>query len=198
MGIDISHLTPQKPSKFYWWRRFKYRKLLSSKSGILNRIQNGDFELSDYYIQSKYELEIHDKEIEKYKPLLSNPKTREGAQEKINDLEKIKFSRYNRLTKDFIDDETWILNEFRDSIIKSHKFELSNIKNYLEHNVEGYENIPSGVVGINKAYDYIMDAVLERAFKEDIQTTEEFFKLYCNVVVNYQPWSRMRNIFKYL
>ena len=196
--VDISHLTPQKPNRFYWWRRFKYRILLPNKAGVISRIRNGDFELSDYYIQSKYELELADKEINKLKPLLNSSKTKEGAQEKINNLEKMKFVRYNKLTKDFVDDETWILEEFRNYIIKLYKFELNNVRNHLEHNVEGYENIPSGVIGINRAYDYVMDLVLERALKEDTQTTEEFFRLYCNVIVNFQPWNKIKNIFKYM
>ncbi len=183
--VNISHLKPQSYSPFYWWRRFQCRKTLPTNSSFLDKSRHGDYELSDYYVQLKYELELAEEKKSSLKNQLNDYKTREGAKEKINEIEKMKYIRYNRLMKDFVEDEEYLLGEFRHNIIKLFKKEFTQIKEYLEQTIPGYENIPNGKQGIIIAYEFILNKVVERSLKEDCSTTEDFFRLYCNTLTNF-------------
>ena len=52
---------PKKPSgrkalPFYWYRRFKAHKPLPYKASLLDKIENGDFEYSEFFQQADWEL----------------------------------------------------------------------------------------------------------------------------------------------
>ena len=52
---------PKKPSgrkalPFYWYRRFKTHKSLPYKARLLDKIENGDFEYSEFFQQADWEL----------------------------------------------------------------------------------------------------------------------------------------------
>ena len=52
---------PKKPSgrralPFYWWRRFRTHKNLPYKARLLDKIENGDFEYSEFFQQADWEL----------------------------------------------------------------------------------------------------------------------------------------------
>ena len=97
-------------NKFYWWRRFQPRQTLTKLHRLEQRVPNGDFEVSDYYWQLRYE-DLLEKEA------LVN----EISPDKQHEIRSLYGERKRRLTKDYEADETKILedmyrafwNEFR-------------------------------------------------------------------------------------
>ena len=87
-------------NKFYWWRRFQPRQTLHPYRRLDERIPNGDFEVSDYYWQLKYE-DVLEKEA------LAN----EINPDKKHEIRCMFGERRRRLTKDYEADEAKILDE---------------------------------------------------------------------------------------
>jgi len=86
--------------RWYWWRRFQPRQTLHPYRRLEERIPNGDFEVSDYYWQLKYENVLE-------KEALAN----EVSPDKQHEIRCLYSERKRRLTKDYEADETKILNE---------------------------------------------------------------------------------------
>lgn len=100
----ISSFTPTKYNQFYWWRRFKSREILHPLKPLYDKIKNGDYEVSDYFYQAKYELESMEEE-------LSNVKNPEDRHEKRG----LWMERYRRLNEDYAKDEENIMkNLYKD------------------------------------------------------------------------------------
>ena len=59
-------------NKFYWWRRYPKRKKLQPKDAhklkpfILQQVEHGDFDESDYKRQAEEELKTRDKELKAF------------------------------------------------------------------------------------------------------------------------------------
>jgi len=102
----ISKLTPTRYNQFYWWRRFKMRETLHPYKPLYDKIKNGDYDVSDYFYQTKYELELMEEELSKIK----NP---EDQHEKRG----LCMERYRRLNEDYAKDEANIMK----SLIKDFK-----------------------------------------------------------------------------
>ena len=92
---EISKLQPLKYNQFYWWRKFKEKSPLSSKSAVHARIDNGDFDFSSYYWQSQHTLI----EMEEKTGHITDPEKRHEAQS-------IYRERWRRLITDYEKDET--------------------------------------------------------------------------------------------
>ena len=63
---------PKKPSgrkalPFYWYRRFKAHKSLPYKARLLDKIENGDFEYSEFFQQADWELHWMKEEQKEFK-----------------------------------------------------------------------------------------------------------------------------------
>lgn len=86
--------------RWYWWRRFQPRQTLHHYRRLDERIPNGDFEVSDYYWQLKYE-DVLEKEA------LAN----EISPDKQHEIRCLYAERKRRLAKDYEADETKILTE---------------------------------------------------------------------------------------
>jgi hypothetical protein len=87
-------------NKFYWWRRFQPRQTLHKYNRLDERIPNGDFEVSDYYWQLKYEDVLEQEAIAKE----INP-------DKKHEIRCMFGERRRRLSKDYEADEAKILDE---------------------------------------------------------------------------------------
>jgi len=98
----IATFTPIKYNQFYWWRRFKVRETLHPLKPLYYKIKNGDYEMSDYFYQAKYELELLDKKLIN----INNIKERHEATG-------LSMERYRRLMDDFVKDEDKIIKTLR-------------------------------------------------------------------------------------
>ena len=96
----ISTFTPSKYNQFYWWRRFKMRETLHPYKPLYDKIKNGDYDVSDYFYQAQYELELMEEELSK----LKNP-------EEQHERRGLFMERYRRLNEDFAKDEANIMKD---------------------------------------------------------------------------------------
>lgn len=87
-------------NKFYWWRRFQPRQTLTKLHRLEQRVPNGDFEVSDYYWQLRYE-DVLEQEA------LAN----EISPDKQHEIRSLYGERKRRLTKDYEADEAKILED---------------------------------------------------------------------------------------
>lgn len=99
-------------STFNWWRRNPKRKVLPKSSSLIERINNGDFEVSQYFEEADTEmntlLKLKKKEEDRGKQL--GLKTETIRQNVFNATDEYQ-RRYNRLIKDAHKDEDRILKE---------------------------------------------------------------------------------------
>jgi hypothetical protein len=95
---------------FNWWRRTNKKKRLSKKAPLIDKIKHGDFELSQYLSEAENELslmnDVIDQEIENgRKNDLRYLTVQDNIRSKCDQYHR----RYNRLMKDFIEDEDRII-----------------------------------------------------------------------------------------
>ena len=96
----ISTFTPNRYNKFYWWRRFKMRETLHPYKPLYDKIKNGDYEVSDYFYQAKYELELMEEKLSS----IRNP-------EEQHEQRGLYMERYRRLNEDYAKDEANIMKD---------------------------------------------------------------------------------------
>lgn len=115
-------------STFNWWRRNPKRKVLPKTSSLIDRINHGDFEVSQYFNEADREMKtlLRLKQIEEEKGERMGLKAETIRQNVFNATDEYQ-RRYNRLIKDAIEDENRILHELKVSFEK----EFSNIPEYL-------------------------------------------------------------------
>jgi hypothetical protein len=94
----ISTFTPTKYNQFYWWRRFKMRETLHAYTPLYDKIKNGDYDVSDYFYQAKYELELMEEKLAEIKNTEDKHEQRGLCME-----------RYRRLNEDYAKDEANIM-----------------------------------------------------------------------------------------
>jgi len=94
----IATFTPVKYNQFYWWRRFKSRETLHPLKPLYDKIKNGDYEMSDYYYQAKYELELMEEKT-------AGITDAEARHEAIG----LSMERHRRLMNDYEKDEEKIM-----------------------------------------------------------------------------------------
>lgn len=98
----IATFTPVKYNQFYWWRRFKMRETLHPRKPLYDKIKNGDYDVSDYFYQAKYELELLDEKLVG----INDVKARHEATG-------LSMERYRRLVNDYEKDETKIMQQLK-------------------------------------------------------------------------------------
>lgn len=96
----ISTFQKKNYDRWYWWRRFQPRQTLHKYNRLDQRIPNGDFEVSDYYWQIKYEDVLEQEAI-----------ANEINPDKKHEIRCMFGERRRRLTKDYEADEAKILDE---------------------------------------------------------------------------------------
>jgi len=107
--------------KFNWWRRFKKKRPLTrkqafkGKSFLLQQIEHGDYDYSDYRRQALLELEWCKNEQEKIAAKwLGGPLS---LQDKLDQVYRKYIKRYNRLMEDHDNLETKLLFSLKESLI---------------------------------------------------------------------------------
>ena len=98
----IASFTPVKYNQFYWWRRFKMRETLHPLKPLYDKIKNGDYEMSDYFYQAKYELELMEEKLVDIKDVKAR-----------HEATGLSMERYRRLMDDFEKDEDKIIKALR-------------------------------------------------------------------------------------
>ena len=104
---EIKKLQPLNYNRFMWWRRYTSKSQpLNKNSELLSKIQNGDYEFSQYYWQAKYtELEINEIYDKCYPDFsrFNEENAINGARRKRlwDDFEKEENGRLNQIIKDF-------------------------------------------------------------------------------------------------
>ena len=107
--------------KFNWWHRFKKKKPLSKKdafrgkSFLLQQIEHGDFDFSDYRRQALYELELCEQEKTKVKSTWVASEL--ALNEKLTEIDRKYNKRYKLLMQDYDDEETRLLSELKRRLI---------------------------------------------------------------------------------
>ena len=104
---------------FNWWRRNKKRRTLKKTAPLLLRIENGDFELSQYWDEANLELDTKRRltEFEEERGKRLRLKYESIRQNVFNATDQYQ-RRYNRLFKDFTEDEDRMLDDLRESLRK--------------------------------------------------------------------------------
>ena len=108
-------------SKYNWWRRHKKKsplkrsEALKGKSFLLQQIEHGDYDPSDYANQAKHERVLCKQEqaetVKKWKGGV------ESLDEKLLDIERKYAKRYNKLMEDYNQEESRLLLELRNNLI---------------------------------------------------------------------------------
>ena len=108
-------------SKFNWWRRYKKKAPLQrkdafkGKSFLLQQIEHGDFDPSDYlrqaYLEKEYMAKEQDKVSKNWKA------SQESLREKLREITMKYNKRYNKLMEDFHQEEFRLLKKLREKLV---------------------------------------------------------------------------------
>ena len=117
----ISSFTPTRYNQFYWWRRFKMRETLHPYKPLYDKIKNGDYEVSDYFYQAKYELELMEEKLSSIK----NPEDR-------HEQRGLWMERYRRLMNDYEKDEVNIMKNLIKDFKTTFRVTEEELYSYME------------------------------------------------------------------
>ena len=117
----IATFTPVKYNQFYWWRRFKMRETLHPLKPLYDKIKNGDYDVSDYFYQAKYELEL----MEEKTAGIVNPAERHEAMG-------LSMERYRRLISDYEKDEAKIMQQLKKDFKTVFQVSEEELYRYME------------------------------------------------------------------
>lgn len=114
-------------SKFNWWRRTKKKSKLQRKdafkgrSFLLQQIENGDYDYSDYRRQALQELDYCKKE----QAQITNTwkASAQSLQVKLDEVERKYIKRYNKLMEDFQKEEQNLLVALKADLTKEFKID---------------------------------------------------------------------------
>ena len=111
-------------NKFWWWRRFQPRQTLTKLHRLEQRVPNGDFEVSDYYWQLRYEDVLEQEAI-----------ANELNPDKKHEIRCMFGERRRRLSKDYEADEAKILDE----MYKAFKNELGLNRDQIDDEMLNFD-----------------------------------------------------------
>ena len=120
---------PKKPTgrramPFYWWRRFRSHKCLPYKASLLSKIENGDFDFTEFYQQAKWELHWMKEEQDEFRKNYQSRDPEAYKQDnRYTDIELRYRKRHNKLIEDAMNEENDSLSRLRDELSK--KFKMS-------------------------------------------------------------------------
>lgn len=123
-------------SRFNWWRRSKKKaplqkkEALQGRSFLLQQIEHGDFDPSDYRRQAKHELHLLKQEQNKLiKSWIAGP---ESLKHKLDEVERKYIKRYNKLMEDDFEEERRLLRNLREGLIKEFEVDCWNESLYTD------------------------------------------------------------------
>jgi hypothetical protein len=117
----VESFIPTKYNQFYWWRRFKMRETLHPYKPLYDKIINGDYDVSDYFYQAQYELELMEEKLSTIKNI-----------EDTHEQRGLCMERYRRLNEDYAKDEAKIMESLRKDFKITFKVTNDELDNYME------------------------------------------------------------------
>ncbi len=97
---------------------------LQGRSFLLQQIEHGDFDPSDYRRQAKHELHLLKQEQNKLiKSWIAGP---ESLKHKLDEVERKYIKRYNKLMEDDFEEERRLLRNLREGLIKEFEVDCWN------------------------------------------------------------------------
>jgi len=109
-------------SKWNWWRRHSKRQpldpkqALKGKSFLLQQIEHGDFDYSEYRVQALEELVMCEEAKEQLaSSWICGP---DSLRDRLDELDRKYIKRYNKLMQDHDREENKMLHELKESLIK--------------------------------------------------------------------------------
>ena len=116
---------------FYWWRRFRTHKNLPYKARLLDKIENGDFEYSEFFQQADWEL--HWMEDEK-KEFIANYKGNDDprSDSQYRDIEIRARKRWQKLLEDGMKDEKDRMDRLVNGLYRLFKVSKDTIRDEME------------------------------------------------------------------
>jgi len=120
-----------KRSPFYWWRRFRSHKSLPYRTGLIDKIQNGDFEYPVLFEQADWELQWMQQDLDAFITTYKSnqdPKT----DSLYMDIERRYRKRYNLLREDGDKVERDRLGRLVESLSKKFSIHKHTIKEWME------------------------------------------------------------------
>jgi hypothetical protein len=144
----IATFTPVKYNQFYWWRRFKMRETLHPLKPLYYKIKNGDYEMSDYFYQAKYELEL----LEEKLVGITDIKAKHEATG-------LSMERYRRLINDYEKDEVKILQQLKKDFKTVFQVSEEELDRYMEECDSGlmclYNNVKQDYINKRPDKEYL-------------------------------------------
>ena len=129
--------TPPKPNKtynkFFWWRRYQEHKSLSKMASIWDKAKNGDYEVSPYWKQYKWEFWFEEQEIQKFKSTYTGAMENFGWAER--QITKLFWERRKRLLNDAERDD---LNRWT-TFVKDVKNNFGGTEEHIKEMFESFE-----------------------------------------------------------
>ena len=127
---------PKKPSgrralPFYWYRRFKTHKSLPYKARLLDKIENGDFEYSEFFQQADWELHWMKDEQKEFK---QNYKGFDNPENDTlyMDIEIKARKRWSKLIEDGMKDEQNRMDKLVNGLYRLFKVSKDTIRDEME------------------------------------------------------------------
>jgi superfamily I DNA and/or RNA helicase len=127
---QVGHLRPLKYNKFQWWRNYLFPEPLSDTQPLLNRIINGDFDVSPYYWIAQMALHEMQDKMDATRCL-----------EKKRDLQSFYNEKYRRLIQDYEKDEFKRMTSLKKAFIKRFKLTEEELQEEMENYVGSLEEM---------------------------------------------------------
>jgi len=127
---QVGHLKPLKYNKFQWWRNYLFPEPLSDTQPLLNRITNGDFDVSPYYWIAQ--MAIHE---------MQDKMDTTRCLEKKRDLQSFYNEKYRRLVQDYEKDEFKRMTSLKKAFIKRFKLTEEELQEEMENYVGSLEEM---------------------------------------------------------
>jgi len=120
----IAKYQKQNYNKFYWWRRFQSRQTLHKYRRLSEKIDNGDYEVSDYHWWALWENELENEAVSK-----------ETDTSKQHETRCLFGERRRRLNADYEKDEAKIL----EAMYKDFRIELRMSQEEVENEMLNFD-----------------------------------------------------------
>ena len=149
----ISKLKPIPYNRFRWWRKFDTKtKPFTYKATLLERIQNEEFNFSQYFWQAQHCEQIINEKFNEYK----------GNIQKLLENHGIEFTRRKRLWEDFERDEKAKLESLQISFLK--EFEITK-EEYIQEIEKFGDTLENLYIHIRKRYEIRTKSINKRGRK---------------------------------
>lgn len=127
---QIGHLKPLKYNKFQWWRNYQLPQTLSEYRPLLDRIVNGDYDVSPYYWMAQ--MAIHE---------MNDKMETVTCFEKKRDIQSLYMEKYRRLIQDYEKDEAQRLKNLKKDFTKRFKLTEDMLQKEMEDCVGSLEEM---------------------------------------------------------